>query len=510
MLWQCSQRDIGQGGNLPCNFPQSLTHPGVFFDLWWRLTFERPNMPHMQRLNAMAGFLPAGVVVTMIAYEYSGIQIFAVWSGAIALIAVAVFALSVSASRLAFIVIAMILSVWAILVRDDWWSGIATALQRGAMVMALFTALTAIRNAAMSSAEIVETGRFLARQRPGLRYTALTIGGHLFGLIMVYGSISLLGGLAAESASQEPDPKIRRLRLRRMMVAIQRGFASTLCWSPLGFSMAITLAIVPGASWGNVAIPCIISALMMLVVGWGLDAMYKPVTRAAPIQPTEADRWGRQLRPLLLLLAVIMLGVALLHVVTGVEVIGAVMSLVPVVAFLWIGLQKPPAGQGRLAHVGHRALQFLTRELPAYRGEMLLLFMAGFIGAMGSFLLLPIIQKLGVDLTAIPPLVILVLLVWIIPITGQIGMNPILAVSLLVPLLPSPQMMEIHPAALVTAITGGWALSGATSPFTASVLLSAALSGVSTRQAGIGWNGTYTLVMGAILSLWVLLLAFIL
>ena len=38
-------------------------------------------------------------------------------------------------------------------------------------------------------------------------------------------------------------------RKRRMLVAIQRGFASTLCWSPMALSMAVTLSVVPGASW---------------------------------------------------------------------------------------------------------------------------------------------------------------------------------------------------------------------------------------------------------------------
>jgi len=92
-------------------------------------------------------------------------------------------------------------------------------------------------------------------------------------------------------------------------------------------------------------------------------------------------------------------------------------------------------------------------------------------------------------------------------LTGQLGMNPILAVSLMVPLLPAPQDMGLPPAALVAAITGGWALSSATSPFTASVLISASLGGVTPQRAGIGWNGAYTLVTGAILSAWVLLLA---
>ena len=461
------------------------------------------------RYFALAGFLPAGVVFLMVSFEYTGYSAFAVAASVLAVIAVAIFSFGVRASRVVFVLIAIALVLWAALTNTGWVAATALAAQRGAMVMALFTALTAIRNAAISAPAIVECGRFLARQRSGLRYTALTIGGHLFALVLLYGSISLLGTLATESAAREPDPEIRRQRTRRMMIAIQRGFASTLCWSPLGFSMIISVSVVPGASWSAAALPGLVSALMMLVIGWGLDALYKPQVKSNT-RPLETERWVTQLSPLLVLLGLVLVGVALLHIVTGVEVIGAVMSLIPVIAILWIAMQQPPVGLTRSVNVRQRARLFVTRELPSYRGEIVLLFMAGFIGSLGAFLLVPLVQAQGLDLTTIPPWIIVAAMVWIIPVTGQLGMNPILAVSLLVPILPSPEIMGIPPTAMVVAITAGWALSGATSPFTASVMLAASLGGVSPLRAGLGWNGVYVLAAGAALTLWALLLFYIL
>lgn len=458
---------------------------------------------------SLAGLLPAGVTALMVGFEYTGFAPLALAASGLAVAAVVIFSFGVRASQAAFVLIGIGLVVWAALTTADWLVATATAVQRGTMVMALFTALTVIRNAAMTSPEILECGRFLARQRPGLRYGALTVGGHLFGLILLYGSISLLGTLATESTAREPDREVRVQRTRRMMIAIQRGFASTLCWSPLGFSMIITVSVVPGANWSAAALPGAVSALMMLVIGWSLDALYKP-KGTMQHSVSETSRWSVQLRPLLMLAGVVLLGVALLHAVSGVEVIGAVMSLVPIVAVLWIARQQPPEGQTRLRHIRERAVQFVTRELPSYRGEIVLLFMAGFIGSLGAFLLVPLVQGLGLDLQAVPAWIILAAMVWIIPLTGQLGMNPILAVSLLVPVLPSPEAMGIPPTALVVAITGGWALSGATSPFTASVLLAAALGRVSPQRAGIGWNGVYALAAGSALTLWALTLSVIL
>ncbi|MCQ0971999.1 hypothetical protein MLD63_16370 [Paracoccus sp. TK19116] len=456
----------------------------------------------------LTGFMPICVMLCIIGWEYTGLAVLSLLAGLFAAATILVFLTRTSASRMAFAAIAVGLIAWAAATRGDWLFAVGVATQRGALVVALFTALGAIRTAAMSSDSILECGRFLARQRPGLRYASLTVGGHLFGLILLYGSISLLGSLAAESLARDPDDDIRRIRTRRMMVAIQRGFASTLCWSPLGFSMAITLTLVPGTGWAQIAPACIASALMMLLTGWALDTIMKPrVARPAPARAPQEGRWLVQLRPLLVLLSVVMSGVLLLHLLTGVEVIGAVMSLVPAVAIGWVALQPRPDGIGRAAWTGSRIMAFVTQDLPRYRGELVLLFMAGFIGSLGAFLLVPVLEARGLDLSAAPTWLVLVALIWVIPLTGQIGMNPILAVSLIVPLLPSAQEMGIPAVALVAAITGGWALSGTTSPFTASVLIAAALGRVTPREAGLGWNGLYTLVMGTILSLWVLLLA---
>ena len=468
-------------------------------------------MPEATRTSGLAGILPAAVMLCVIWGEYGGGTPAAILAGIFALAAVAVFSLNARPSRLAFVVIGLVLVVWAALIHDDWLSGVTAAIRSGSLIVALFTALSAIRSAAVTSVEIVETGRFLARQPPGLRYLALTIGGHLFGLILLYGSIALLGSLATESAAREPDPEIRRHRTRRMLIAIQRGFAATLCWSPLGFSMVISTSLVAGARWNDVVLPCLVSAMLLMLGGWALDTAFKPrLAHPPPPRAMETGRWLIHLRPLLLLLGVVVAGVVILHLLTGVEVIGAVMSLVPAIAIIWIYIQRRQTGSDALAYTGGRIAEFVTRELPGYRGEILLLFMAAFIGSLGSFLLVPLMAQAGLDLSAIPPRVILVALVWIIPLTGQLGMNPILSVSLMVPLLPTPEAMGLSPTVVVAAITGGWALSGVTSPFTASVLMAGSLGKVPARQAGLIWNGAYAAVMGVVLSLWVLLLAQIL
>lgn len=170
--------------------------------------------------HSWVGRLPAGVTVSMIAYEYTGLSHLALLTSGLAVVAVTAFSFNVRAPRVAFVLIGLTLVIWAGLTTMGWLAATETAVQCGAMVMALFTALSVIRSAAMTSPAIVECGRFLARQRLGLRFSALTIGGHLFGLILLYGSVSLLGTLVTESTAREPDREVRLQRTRRMMIDI--------------------------------------------------------------------------------------------------------------------------------------------------------------------------------------------------------------------------------------------------------------------------------------------------
>ncbi|MFP4537575.1 MAG: hypothetical protein ACLFPA_04675, partial [Dichotomicrobium sp.] len=179
-------------------------------------------------------------------------------------------------SRRVFVILGGGLVVAATLTRPDWLGIIEAGLQSAAFIAAFFSASACLRNASATSPSIAESGQFLAHQRPPRRYAALTAGGHLFGIILLYGAIALLGAMAEANARRETDPEIRRIRIRRMMLAIQRGFVSTLCWSPLTFSMAISTTLIPGATWGDAVAFGLIGSAVMAVTGWALDTIFKP------------------------------------------------------------------------------------------------------------------------------------------------------------------------------------------------------------------------------------------
>ncbi len=436
--------------------------------------------------------------------EWNGAQIF-VYTSALGVVIFMVLVTGLVAwSRRIFVIVGVGLFLIALLTRSDWLAMTEAGLRTSAFIAGFFTALACLRNASATSPAVETCGRFLAEQPPGRRYLALTIGGHLFSLVLNYGSISLLGTLAEASAQREPNREIRNHRIRRMLLAIQRGFVSTLAWSPLAFSSAISTALIPGSTWADAVAPCFVSSMILAGLGWALDTIFKPrLSRPSPPRRKPTGSWS-SIVPMLVLLAILVAIIGGVHIATGIRAVGVVMLVVPVIAFIWIAIQN--RGSARFREAVSRAYAYMV-GLPIYRSELVLLVMAGFIGTLGSRLLLPLVAASGLNLAAAPGWLILIGLVWLIPLTGLIGMNPILSVSLIAPLLPSAAAMGVTPTAIIVALTAGWALGGASSPYTATTLLLGAIARVSPWRVGLKWNGAYTLICGVALSIWVAIFA---
>ena len=451
--------------------------------------------------DRLIGLLLVAVTVLMALSDWAGLGMAADGAAILSVLVVAFLTPKVKRSRQIYVAIGCLLAALAALSQSDGLAAIDRGLQSAAFIAAFFTALTTLRHAAETSPSIRDCGQFLATQPPGRRYLALTLGGQLFALLLNYGAITLLGSLAMNSARTEADPEIRAIRARRMLIAIQRGFVSTLPWSPLAFSMAVTTALVPGATWSAAFGPCLVSGGILAVLGWALDMIEKP-TLSGPRPPRRPPIGNlSSLRPLLILLAALIVGVTVLHTVTQIRIVGIVVVLVPSISMVWIILQSGWSG------LRARAIAYATRDLLGYRGEIVLLMMAGFIGTVGSALAVPLVAGSGFDLSGVPAPALLVALVWIIPLTGQLGMNPILSVSILAPILPDASALGVSPSVVVAAITAGWALSGASSPFTATTLMVGIFADVSARRVGLGWNGAFTALAGLVLSGWIIVLA---
>ncbi|MFU1478294.1 hypothetical protein ACM25N_11560 [Roseovarius sp. C7] len=459
-------------------------------------------MPVFRSLSPVTGLLLLLVCIAVLIREWGGDDILGLIPALLTVLLLISLTLQVRPGRQVFVAIGLGLTLILTLSQPEWQAITLKALATAGFIAAFFTALASLRSAAGSSASMARAGRFLAQQPPGRRYLALTLGGQLFALVLNYGSIALLGGLASAAAEEEPDPEIRGHRRRRMLLAIQRAFVSMLPWSPLSFAIAVSIALIPGAKWAEVVGPGIVTSLLMAGTGWALDTVFRPrLNRPRPALKPPEGNWGL-MRPLLILLAVLAVAIVGLTWLTGIRIVGIVLLVVPLLAAGWVVLQRR---EDRTApRLGQRCYRFFWEEMAGYRGELALLMMAGYIGTVGAPILTPLLLASGLDPLGLPVWAILLCIVWIIPALGQLGMNPILAVTLLAPMVPEAAAMGISPAAIIVAITAGWALSGASSPFTATTLLIGSFANISATRVGLIWNGAFTFSAGAVMSLWVL------
>src|SRR6056300_68721 len=211
------------------------------------------------------------VMITVILSECTGFRTPYIISAILILAYLAMSLNNLTLSRKMFLVVGLLLTFISIFLLPNWLSVSIEALTKSTFVATFFLSLCALRKAAASSPAMEKCGRYLAEQKASIRYGTLTFGGHMFGVILSFGAISLLGSLAEKGANAITNEESRDLNRKAMLLAVQRGFVAMTCWSPLTFSIAITTSVIPNTSWKGAAVSCITSALILITLGWALD-----------------------------------------------------------------------------------------------------------------------------------------------------------------------------------------------------------------------------------------------
>ena len=238
-------------------------------------------------MDMLTAALLVATTIAVILAEWSGIAAFWRLAEFLVLPLLLLLGLQVRWQRQIFLAVGLTLVVAAYLTRPDWLAASDAALHSAATIGAFFSALATLRNAAGSSPAIQISGRFLAQQPPGRRYAALTVGGQLFGILLNYGALALLGSLAEANARLEADAEIRSHRIfRRMLLAIQRGFISTLSGRRSPSPSAISTALVPGSTWANSS-SLVWSAVRFLPASAGRSIQSSSRACRAPPHPAQ-------------------------------------------------------------------------------------------------------------------------------------------------------------------------------------------------------------------------------
>ncbi|OJY71510.1 MAG: hypothetical protein BGP12_07020 [Rhodospirillales bacterium 70-18] len=387
----------------------------------------------------------------------------------------------------------------------DPWGVFLSAWRRGAAYAAFFLALGALREAAQTSPTVRRCGEHLVAQPAGRRTLALMGGGHLFGIILSYGAIDLLGAMVARAEGARDA--VARRRGRFMLMAAYRGFATMNCWSPLNIMTAVVSAAVPAANMRPLLPIAFAVAMAMLAVGWLVDHL-DGGTRADALPLSTEEGWSIHLRIVALVLLVMLLAEA----VAGwfaVSLSTGVTAMVPAVGLGWVvvqGLRRPRAIP---AMVLRRLGRFRAR-VPEFRGEAAVLAAGGFLGvALGAALphggIAPFLAPGGALYGVLPAIAVPLLVPVVLLGTGLLGLNPIAIVAVIGAAVPDPAALGVAPAVLAFACMLGWGVAVGMTPMSASAIATARWTGSDPWTVTLRWNAGFT--VGTLLLAWMAIAA---
>lgn len=397
--------------------------------------------------------------------------------------------LAPAAQRLAAIVIALGtgLPLANLIPVDTLHKALDQALYLGFFV----TALGVLQDTAAGSPLIRRAGTVLLSQPPGRRYSVLTAGGALMGVLLNLGALSLLGTMIAqanESLRAETGDRIAGIRLRRMSLAVLRGFCTVPLWSPTSMSMPLVFMALPSLTFLDILPVGGSIALALLTLGWMLDRMTYPRRPQAAQPPID-------LSPLVQLLGLVLLIPALgLGVATALDIrsITAILLIVPCIALAWQWVQQRGFGTERPLRAARQILLGRTLpSLPDLRSEITIFAASGALG----ILLMPLVdvELLGALVHSMGLGKGMVLAAGFLFISGMsfLGLNPIVSVTLVMGVYPRIPGFSFEPIHLAMMALCGWSVAVGLSPLSASVRIAARSVGVEAAVLGLRWNRSY-------------------
>lgn len=383
------------------------------------------------------------------------------------------------------------------------------AIGRSAFFTFFLMAMDILRTAAMSSPMVLDSGRMVVSQPPGRRYAMITIGGHLFAILLNLGAVSLLGTMNRRSIERDTsnaEPRVLEIRLKRMTLALVRGFSAFTMWAPTAVTTIVVLSAIPDLDWYQFAPVGFASVVAYLSFGWLLDRLTYP--RAALTGPAAPlGEVLKSLVPMSLLTVMILLTAVLCSWLLGIRLVAALFLSVPVFGIGWIYVQYRRAYRTKAGPLTRRrVVRKILPDLVTLRSEVAILSSAGFIAA-----LLPSLidtQALGAFVAGLGLTEgwLLVLLMWLVTLTAPIGLNPIITVAVSVEVLARLSGFEFNPYLLALGGTVAWCLATGWSPLGATIRISGRTVNRPAGEIGLVWNRNFTLYILAAASVMQLLL----
>ncbi len=401
--------------------------------------------------------------------------------------------------------VSVILAALIFLRLDTAADAIQSGLRQGAFLMAFILLLTFLYETALKSPSITACGQFMTRQPPGRRFVSLFFGSSVMSVLFNLGVISLLTPLIQSGVrASNPTDSLNSIRERRQLVAVQRGVAWGILWSPTALAPLTLLDLIPEIDrirWISLGFAM---AFVVMCIGWLEDRLRfrslkrRPQKIASP--PLRAIGFFMAAFCWLLLLAV------LISELFDESIVYGLMLSCPIMMVGWLIAQQSGVRENAASNVVQSLKEIVFDKLPQTLAVSITLACAGFIGRAVAALV-PAEQFADlVGMNSMPHFVFLSLIPLAILGASWMALSPIVAAVFLGSVFGGLASLPIDPTLLALSISSGWALAMTASPIVTLVLLMARMSGYSGTTLAFSWNTAFsTACYGFIvLSFWFL------
>ncbi|KJS23559.1 MAG: hypothetical protein VR72_00095 [Clostridiaceae bacterium BRH_c20a] len=326
-------------------------------------------------------------------------------------------------------------------------------------------------------------------------YLITNILAYSMGMLINVAGISIVYQLLYKSAEQYP----RSL----FITALTRGYGCCVFWSPNFISVAVILHYLD-LPWISIAPWGFVFAGISIFVAYVLQkfsSLPNANDNISDLNFVSMDKENTKiLRKLIMLGSFLLFLIVILEYFTGKSVL-VIVPLVAVifpfvVAILW-----------KKQFIYFQALfNYYNTSLPKMKNEIVLFTVAGFFGQAltiaGIGELLPkAISNSGIEHSFLYILLIIAIMVF----PSLIGIHPVVSGSTIAVTLPV-SMLPLMPIQYAMTLLTGWTLAILLSPFSGTVLVTAAVTNETPFNVGMVWNWRYALILSAV---YILILPFI-
>ena len=343
---------------------------------------------------------------------------------------------------------------------------------------------------------MLAVGKWMTVQPPGRRFVATWMGGHLAGVLMNFGAVSLLSPLVQRGVRAGPmetaeDRRRAAIRERRQLSALIRGFAWVICWAPTTLTQVIIFSAVPGLDPAETIAGGLVLSAIMLAIGWAEDRFRWGRPRLAP----SVARFPRRAAlDLLFVYALLVSGALVIQRALSVGLPQALMTVAPLMLLGWLAAQDA----GRM---GRRLSEIAGQSIPRMARDAYTLGVAGFIG-ISAARLAPVEAIAALTESAhLPPWLLVAALPMFITLAGQVALSPMMMVVFLAAVVSALPVLPAPPVYIALALGAGWALSMTAAPNATGALLIAGATGIPSTRLTWAWNGVYSLLALAVLAI---------